>query len=401
MGSHQRILELTDRLAEAEADLEARERDIAGWIKQRDEAIMAQIAAERERDTLDETVDALIAERDEAVSALKEAFRQHQDAEEEVEALSVRLHRVEEELPIIERLGGSTTPKEAVQAAARIRGALNTPDELRKEGDARAAVEPGTRVTGGAAQSDTGGPAEPEGGCSCPKCGGPPERPGSMPNDHGLLGMPCNNYKFHGTGSTPTCPTCPDDFGNWLAGFIDGEGFFQIKRTHSSWRCCAQIKLRDDDEPILHKIAAITNLGHVRAEKRHASSNSQNQAVWAIESKDECVALVDLLDRYPLRAKKSGDYAIWRKAVLFWAEKGQRGRWGPMEELEQQLRDGRTYHPPRCETCGSDDPAHRHHKSQMDGPERTAGFRLNGRTYDYCPDPCFHGSTPTREGTDG
>lgn len=37
-----------------------------------------------------------------------------------------------------------------------------------------------------------------------------------------------------------------------------------------------------------------------------------------IETKEGCRRLVDVLDRFPLRAKKARDYAIWREAVLTW-----------------------------------------------------------------------------------
>ena len=31
----------------------------------------------------------------------------------------------------------------------------------------------------------------------CPRCGSSPERPGSMADKSGVIGKPCNNYKFH------------------------------------------------------------------------------------------------------------------------------------------------------------------------------------------------------------
>lgn len=43
-------------------------------------------------------------------------------------------------------------------------------------------------------------PAQERGEARCPTCGGTPERPMSMKNDQGLIGMPCNNYAFHVEG---------------------------------------------------------------------------------------------------------------------------------------------------------------------------------------------------------
>jgi hypothetical protein len=54
--------------------------------------------------------------------------------------------------------------------------------------------------------------------------------------------------------------------------------------------------------------------------------------------------LVNLLDEYPLRGRKSVDYAIWRSAVQWWVSAdpkgGMRNRdWQPMAYLAQRLKD--------------------------------------------------------------
>jgi hypothetical protein len=129
--------------------------------------------------------------------------------------------------------------------------------------------------------------------------------------------------------------------GNWLAGFIDGEGCFQIyTQPHSktqmnfAYRCHFSITLRRDDESILRELQRITGLGSIV----HTQPNRGNPAVrWQVHAKADCVALVILLDRYPLRAKKAADYAIWRQAVSAWqrTKKGgnRRGRNNDYSEM--------------------------------------------------------------------
>jgi hypothetical protein len=59
-----------------------------------------------------------------------------------------------------------------------------------------------------------------------------------------------------------------------------------------------------------------------------------------VSSKGDCLTLVGILDRFPLRAKKRRDYAIWREAVMVLA---QAPDWERMGELHEALRRGRVY----------------------------------------------------------
>lgn len=135
-----------------------------------------------------------------------------------------------------------------------------------------------------------------------------------------------------------------DAFGHWLAGFIDGEGCFWIQ-WHSRGncpRCGFSITLRSDDEAILREARERTGLGNLTISM--AGRGRQCEAVrWAISTKAGCLALVDLLDRFPLRAKKQVDYRIWRRAVLRWAQRsgyaGQHGvDWSEMRRLSDELK---------------------------------------------------------------
>lgn len=113
-----------------------------------------------------------------------------------------------------------------------------------------------------------------------------------------------------------------DAFGHWLAGFIDGEGTFAINRQNvgreqSTYGCKLIVKLRDDDAPILEEIREKTGAGTICRKGPGSDGRTNNaQAAWQVQSRGDCLRMVEILDRYPLRAKKSRDYAVWREAVL-------------------------------------------------------------------------------------
>jgi hypothetical protein len=151
-------------------------------------------------------------------------------------------------------------------------------------------------------------------------------------------------------------PEVPPDFGHWLAGFIDGEGCFYIvnyKHTREGgYRMCFCINLRSDDVAILQQCAAVTGLGRLKARANRDSSRlgTRPGMEWIVGRKTDCRRLVELLDRYPLRAKKARDYAIWREAVLLWVDltqpRGQRrvrAEWGRIPVLREQLAAVRAY----------------------------------------------------------
>lgn len=135
-----------------------------------------------------------------------------------------------------------------------------------------------------------------------------------------------------------------DAFGHWLAGFVDGEGCFttdvsrryRASRTHAAMR----LELRVDDLPILEEVQRRTGLGNITILKPRKGYEG---AVWRVERKSDCLALVALFDRYPLRAKKARDYAIWREFVLAWSVTRVHGPrdWVYFEELHQSLKTGR------------------------------------------------------------
>ena len=146
-------------------------------------------------------------------------------------------------------------------------------------------------------------------------------------------------------------------FGHWLAGFADGEGCFYVARVVSrgyvNYRCAFSISLRDDDESILVEIRDTLGCGVLmrRAPRPVAGFNSVAPMVCLqVGNKQDVRDLVMFFDRFPLRAKKARDYAIWREAVLEWHSKKRGGGrhhgchdWSRMAQLHQDLKDVRRY----------------------------------------------------------
>jgi hypothetical protein len=141
-----------------------------------------------------------------------------------------------------------------------------------------------------------------------------------------------------------------DAFGHWLAGFIDGEGSFNIDRNGPRFCCMFRLVVRADDEAVIREIADRAGFGQVyyRRRQKAASENEHGAIGWQVRTKADCHALVELLDRFPLRAKKARDYDVWRAAVAEWATiRYPRARmaqdWSRMAALKAALEGGRRY----------------------------------------------------------
>lgn len=120
-----------------------------------------------------------------------------------------------------------------------------------------------------------------------------------------------------------------DSFGHWLAGFTDGEGAFVICRVTTrkgksagsnvrTWpNCRFQIGLRVDDAAILTTIRDTLGFGSVYYKRLTASSkpNTQASAQYVVQRIDDCLRIVELFTRYPLRAKKRAQFDAWAEAV--------------------------------------------------------------------------------------
>jgi hypothetical protein len=93
---------------------------------------------------------------------------------------------------------------------------------------------------------------------------------------------------------------------------------------------------------------SVTRLGRLRSKAARRTSHPQLE--WIVATKASCLRLIELLDQYPLRGRKSRDYAVWRPAVLWWAAGNAKQRqihrdWTPMAYLKDRLGQCKTYAP--------------------------------------------------------
>jgi hypothetical protein len=135
-------------------------------------------------------------------------------------------------------------------------------------------------------------------------------------------------------------PSCEPSFGNWLAGFTDGEGCFMASFRNGVFSARFTIQLRLDDYPTLETIRV--NLGTGTLSKKLPSKKAKVKAnptcVFSIRSiKDLYGVVVPIFDTYPLRSKKNRDYKIWRQIVII-AAGHHRGRGSLFKSLGKKLQ---------------------------------------------------------------
>jgi DNA modification methylase len=135
-------------------------------------------------------------------------------------------------------------------------------------------------------------------------------------------------------------------FAYWLTGLIDGEGHFAIK-AHSRGTHAPgfSLKMRADELCTLELIKRTMGIGSIT----HEDHQPNPTARWNVQDKAGCQRLVDLLDKYPLRAKKRIDYWTWREAVCEWTSRPRGNRWhggasnDRMATLRGQIMSNRAY----------------------------------------------------------
>lgn len=172
-------------------------------------------------------------------------------------------------------------------------------------------------------------------------------------------------------------PEIDPEFGSWLAGFIDGEGSFLLRyhRTPADQHRISlrfQLEIRADELPIIQEIVATVGFGLVtlRPGMPRLSDGPGSTAVeyrckpicgWRVDGKANIARLVGLLDRFPLRAKKAQDYAIWREAAMYWFTVRKQGNqyaprlndMRPLIEARERLDAIRVYRDPELPADGS------------------------------------------------
>lgn len=109
--------------------------------------------------------------------------------------------------------------------------------------------------------------------------------------------------------------------GNYIAGFVDGEGCFSlsfrrdIRRerkntpTYFYWRAEFIIVLHRNDLGILKMIQDTLGCGKITFNKR----GNARYSIQNIKELKETV--VPFFERYPMYAKKKYDFALWKEAV--------------------------------------------------------------------------------------
>jgi len=146
-----------------------------------------------------------------------------------------------------------------------------------------------------------------------------------------------------------------DSFGHWLAGLIDGEGSFVVVRVITrggdpalrTWpNCRLHIRLRADDMEVLRTIRDTLKMGSLFIDTANTKAVNGSPAVnLSIHRLGDCVQVVELLKRYPLRSKKAIQFSIWADAVLEMS-KGRERSDEVIEACRAGLTEAAKYHEP-------------------------------------------------------
>jgi hypothetical protein len=110
------------------------------------------------------------------------------------------------------------------------------------------------------------------------------------------------------------------DLYEWLRGFADGEGCFQISpRINRPFTISFvfRIKLHKDDRPLLEYLTTHLNIGQVFPK----DINSENMSsTWEVCKKDDLLKLIKIFDKHPLNTTKYLDFIAWREAFFMYQE---------------------------------------------------------------------------------
>jgi hypothetical protein len=110
-------------------------------------------------------------------------------------------------------------------------------------------------------------------------------------------------------------PPPSDEDAGFLAGFIEAEGSLAISPANGAqnWRCSFGLWQRDDDSALLIDLQEKTGLGSLSP--IGAQGNSHPQTVWSIDSRAECLRLVEIIERHPLCGRKRLEFEVWAEAL--------------------------------------------------------------------------------------
>ena len=147
-------------------------------------------------------------------------------------------------------------------------------------------------------------------------------------------------------------PSVSDRFAAFLTGFIEGEGSFSIGRNGRGFgfRPKMSLSARDDDADLINALYDATRIGRVTRKRAYRSSEAQ--VVWTVSAKSDCLRLIDLIERAPLRGRKGAAYVPWKRAVAHWTADGPTARltpsdWQPFPGLKADLERANRFNPER------------------------------------------------------
>lgn len=120
-------------------------------------------------------------------------------------------------------------------------------------------------------------------------------------------------------------------FGHWLSGFTDGEATFGMtaatlkSKGKSKDRFVAffRIALRDDETATLRLVQSYLGCGTIYFcdNARSKIANAKPIAAFSVQRTGDLFGkIIPHFERFPLRAKKRHDFAIWRQGVELMAE---------------------------------------------------------------------------------
>lgn len=144
--------------------------------------------------------------------------------------------------------------------------------------------------------------------------------------------------------------------GDYIAGFIDGEGCFfltyrkEVKRNrlgnpkYYRWSAGFAMTLREDDVEILKQIRDTLECGNVYF-LNTKDNRAGRQAYFGVQNIDDAYnKILPFFRKFPLRAKKRYDFGLWSKALeLIYTKKKDRESYTTkdhrlLKEIRTQMR---------------------------------------------------------------
>jgi len=152
-------------------------------------------------------------------------------------------------------------------------------------------------------------------------------------------------YLIDFMGKSWDSTTIDPAFGHYIAGIVDGEGCFRVHKAHgatsTTYTCEFNIKLRDDDSLILHKIQQAMGVGRLHA--CAGEGNSKPQLKFVVTKIEDCKKVRRFFENFPLRAKKQKDFVHWCKHLDLWAAHTYGADKTALRESYEEMKDVRSY----------------------------------------------------------